>query len=381
MTIEKKLLILVDWFAPGYKAGGPIQSCINLCIALKDKYKIYVLTTDTDHGESKPYNGIVQDKWIFDEQLGVNIFYAKKQTLKASQLAAQIDYVNADFVYLNHLFSPYFVIYPLWLKFSSKIKAKVVVCPRGALYNSALSLKSYKKRPLLYLYKWMGIHRQVTFHATNEREYKAIEQYFPGSEIVVADNLPDTNQPVFSTCIKETGKLKCIFIARIVPIKNLLFLLQSLQKIKEQVTLSIAGPVENEIYWEECNRHIKQLPVNITVNYLGPKSKAELSSLIQQHHLFILPTTGENFGHSIFEAMLSGRPVLISDQTPWLNLEQQNAGWDLPLTEPENFAAIIKKMAECDQEQFESYAKGAWQYAADYINSTKAKEQYYNLFK
>lgn len=381
MTIEKKLLILVDWFAPGYKAGGPIQSCINLCIALKDKYKIYVLTTDTDHGESKPYNGIVQDKWIFDEQLGVNIFYAKKQTLKASQLAAQIDYVNADFVYLNHLFSPYFVIYPLWLKFSGKIKAKVVVCPRGALYNSALSLKSYKKRPLLYLYKWMGIHRQVTFHATNEREYKAIEQYFPGSEIVVADNLPDTNQPVFSTCIKETGKLKCIFIARIVPIKNLLFLLQSLQKIKEQVTLSIAGPVENEIYWEECNRHIKQLPVNITVNYLGPKSKAELSSLIQQHHLFILPTTGENFGHSIFEAMLSGRPVLISDQTPWLNLEQQNAGWDLPLTEPENFAAIIKKMAECDQEQFESYAKGAWQYAADYINSTKAKEQYYNLFK
>jgi hypothetical protein len=27
---------MVDWFAPGYKAGGPIQSCVNVAFALKD---------------------------------------------------------------------------------------------------------------------------------------------------------------------------------------------------------------------------------------------------------------------------------------------------------------------------------------------------------
>ena len=378
---KKKLLILIDWFAPGYKAGGPIQSCINLCIALKENYTIYVLTTDTDHRENVPYPGIVANTWIYNNQLAVNIFYAKKKSLSANQLARQIALIDADFIYLNHLFSPYFVVYPLWLKFRHRVKAKVIVCPRGALYESALSLKSYKKKPLLYLYKWMGVHQEITFHATNEREKKAITLYFPGSKIVVADNLPESVQMAFTTCSKETGRLKCIFIARIVAIKNLLFLLRILRDLQEEISLTIVGPLENSDYWEDCKKSMAALPSNITINYIGAKPKDELPGLIQQHHLFILPTTGENFGHSIFEAMLSGRPVLISDQTPWLNLENQQAGWDVPLSEPAKFANVIQQMANADQYQFNNYATAAWRYAHHFISNPFAREQYLNLFK
>ncbi len=378
---KKRLIIIIDWFAPGFKAGGPIQSCINLCSALRDYYHLYVLTTDTDHGESQSYPGIEADTWLYNVHLGVYTYYAKKKALSTSQLASQIAFVNADFIYLNHLFSPYFVLYPLWLKYKNKINGRVIVCPRGALYDSALSLKSYKKKPLLHLYKWMGIHRQITFHATNKREKKAIARYFPGSEIVVADNLPDTEQSVFASCFKEVGKLKCIFIARIVPIKNLLFLLQILQGIKEQITLTIVGPVSNEVYWRECNKSISLMPANVIVNYIGAKQKNELPELIQQHHLFILPTKGENFGHSIFEALLSGRPVLISNQTPWLNLLQQNAGWDLPLNQPVKFAEIITELANANQNDFDNYARGAWQYAHHFIHTSFTKEKYLNLFK
>ena len=374
------MLILVDWFAPGFKAGGPIQSCVNLCTALKEDYIIYVLTTDTDHGESEAYKGIACNTWLQNDELGVNIYYLKRKILKAAQIAKQIAFVDAHFIYLNHLFSPYFVLFPLWLKYTHQIKAKVVVCPRGALYGSALSLKIYKKRPLLYLYKWMGIHKQVTFHATNEREAAAIKKYFAGSEVVVADNLPDTNQPIFVSCKKEVGKLDCIFIARIVPIKNLLFLLQIVQQLQEMITLTIVGPVEDEAYWQECRRSISQMPVNIIINYLGAKPNSQLLQLIQQHHLFILPTTGENFGHSIFEALSCGRPVLISDQTPWLNLEMQHAGWDLPLLQPEKFVTVIKKVVACNQAQFDSYANGAWQYASNFIHHSLAKQQYLKLF-
>ena len=380
MISKKKLLILVDWFAPGFKAGGPIQSCINLCTALKEDYIIYVLTTDTDHGESEAYKGIACDTWLHNDEFGVDIYYLKRKTLKAAQIAQQIAFVDAHFIYLNHLFSPYFVVFPLWLKYTNRIGGKFVVCPRGALYDSALSLKSYKKKPLLYLYKWMGIHKQITFHATNERELTAIKKYFPGSEVMVADNLPDTNQPIFVSCKKEAGKLDCIFIARIVPIKNLLFLLQIIQQLQEIITLTIVGPVEDEAYWQECKRSISLMPVNIIVNYLGAKPKYELFALIQQHHLFILPTTGENFGHSIFEALSVGRPVLISDQTPWLNLEVQHAGWDLPLLQPEKFVAVIKKVAGYNQTQFDVCASGAWQYADDFIHQTVAKKQYLKLF-
>ena len=380
MDNKKKILILVDWFVPGFKAGGPIQSCVNICKALKNEYKIYVLTTDTDHGEKEPYKGITCNTWIYNNELEASIYYLQKKALKAAQIVEQIAFVDAHFIYLNHLFSPYFVVFPLWLKYTNRVGGKFVVCPRGALYGSALSLKSYKKKPLLYLYQWMGIHKQITFHATNERELTAIKKYFPGSEVMVADNLPDTNQPPFVSCKKVEEKLDCIFIARIVPIKNLLFLLQLLQQLQEMITLTIVGPVEDEAYWQDCKRSISLMPVNITVNYLGAKPNSELSALIQQHHLFILPTKGENFGHSIFEALLCGRPVLISDQTPWLNLEAQNAGWDLPLTAHEKFEDIIRKLAACNQEQFDTCSKGAWQYSGNFIHHTVAIQQYFNLF-
>jgi glycosyltransferase involved in cell wall biosynthesis len=376
----KKLLILVDWFAPGYKAGGPIQSCVNICAALKDSYQIYVLTTDTDHGETKSYAGIKSNEWLYNESLGANIFYIQKPKFKAAQLAAQIKQVDADFIYLNHLFSPYFVVYPLWLKWMNKIRGKVIVCPRGALYDSALFLKYYKKKPLLNVYKWTGMHRKVTFHATNEREQEAIEKYFPGSNILVADNLPDANQKAFESCVKESGTLNCIFIARIVPIKNLLFLLQVLQQVKATLSLTIVGPIEDTAYWENCKVAIQNLPVNITVEYAGSILKNELPALIQQHHLFVLPTTGENFGHAIFEALLSGRPVLISDQTPWLQLEEKKIGWDLTLADPKKFTAVIEQLAEANQYEFDSYANASWHYARNFIDNNAAKNQYFNLF-
>jgi glycosyltransferase involved in cell wall biosynthesis len=380
MNERKKLMILVEWFTPGYKAGGPIQSCLNIVLALKDHYDIYVLTADRDHGETQPYDGIQANQWIANKKLGIQIYYINKQSISLKQVAKEIKLVAPDFIYLNLLFSPHFVIYPLWLKYSQSINATVVVCPRGTLYESALSLKWYKKKPMLYLYKKMGITNHIKFHATNEREKIAINHFFPGSDIQVANNLPNINQPAFTDLQKGSGKINCIFIARIVPIKNLLFILNLLEKIRAQVNFTIVGPAEDMGYWNECKNKISALPKNITVNYLGAKSNDELTHLLQENHLFILPTTGENFGHAIFESFSAGRPVLISDQTPWLNLTRFNAGWDLPLNEPTAFINAIEKAAAWNQQEFDEAAKASWQYAYNFINSPSLIKPYHQIF-
>jgi hypothetical protein len=46
----------------GYKAGGPIQSSLNVALDLQKDFEIFVLTTDTDHAESLPYVGIESNK-------------------------------------------------------------------------------------------------------------------------------------------------------------------------------------------------------------------------------------------------------------------------------------------------------------------------------
>ncbi|MBS1975294.1 MAG: glycosyl transferase, partial [Bacteroidetes bacterium] len=157
---KKKILLLVDWFAPGYKAGGPIQSCVNFAFALRDDFDIYVLTTDTDHGETVPYENIVPNKWIAEN--GFHIFYTRKKTMSLKQLKQTILGADADYVYLNHFYSPYFVIYPLWLKFSGRLKSKVVLCPRGALYDSAIAVKSFKKKPFITLFRWLNMQKKIT---------------------------------------------------------------------------------------------------------------------------------------------------------------------------------------------------------------------------
>ena len=150
--------------------------------------------------------------------------------------------------------------------------------------------------------------------------------------------------------------------------------------VKATIVLTIAGPAEDKVYWETCKQQIEQLPFNIQCNYIGPQANEQLYHLLLQNHLFILPTTGENFGHVIIEALLAGRPVLISDQTPWLNLTEKHAGWHLPLDNIASFATVIEAVASYNQEAFDTIARNAWQYARNFSHNPHLTKPYLQLF-
>ena len=42
---KKKILVFVDWYLPGFKAGGPIRSCANLISHFSNEYDFFVLWT------------------------------------------------------------------------------------------------------------------------------------------------------------------------------------------------------------------------------------------------------------------------------------------------------------------------------------------------
>ena len=172
---KKKILLLVDWFTRGYKAGGPIQSSVNVAFALKEYYDIWVCTTDTDHGETVPYENIPSNQWINFQEEDIKVYYAKKATLDKKQIKEIIAQSGADYIYLNHLFSPLFVVYPLWLRYTGKVKTQVVLCPRGALYDSALAIKPLKKKIFINLFRLLGIPKRILLRAPCE------EHIFPVS--------------------------------------------------------------------------------------------------------------------------------------------------------------------------------------------------------
>jgi glycosyltransferase involved in cell wall biosynthesis len=55
--------------------------------------------------------------------------------------------------------------------------------------------------------------------------------------------------------------------------------------------------------------------------------------------LFLLPSHGENFGLSIAESMANGVPVVVTDSTPWSEINGNGAGWCVPWSK---FPAAVK---------------------------------------
>ena len=374
------LAIFVDWFQPGFKAGGPIRSVTNLALQLQGSCEVYIFTSDRDAGDQQPYPGITTNQWT-DWQPGIRVWYASPDRHRAVE--AEVRSLMPDAVYLNSMFSLPFTILPLRWHVRKALAPRVVLAPRGMLHAGAIQYGMRKKRLFIRAMRLLGAHKRVVWQATDQQEALDIRRHMGrASEVRLVGNVPtsdlDATQPAFPP--KTPGSAKLLYVSRIQPKKNLETLLQCLEKVTGTVHLDLVGPVEDEAYWLACQQHIARLPGNISVDYLGSKPHHEILDLMRHHHLFTLTTHGENFGHAIFDALLSGLPVLLSDQTPWNHVTGAQAGWTFPLSESGSFTKAIQEVVGWDHQQFSVRSRHARQLAIDYLNQSQFKSDYLRLF-
>lgn len=374
------ILIFIDWFSPAYKAGGPIQSCVNLVNFLEDDYKIYVVTSDRDLGDRNPYNNITLNKWISINN-NSTIKYLSRNRSTYQNIKKIVKNINPDFIYLNSMFSRIFTIYPLLLFKFNRLKCKLILVPRGMLKTSALQHKKVKKFIFIRGANLFGLFNNIFFQASNDDELLEIKKNIKNNTPIVLSNLPSTLKKI-SPITKLEKQLNLLFIGRIHTIKNLDFTLQILSKVdkKNLIQLQIIGPREDEDYWCKCVKVIKVLPVNIKVEYLGALPPSQVEQNIKANHFLILPTKGENFGHVIFESFAKGRPVIISNQTPWRNLKSIKVGWDIPLKEEYKFIEAINTATTMKQKEYDAWSKASHQFASNYLENSNLKERYLKLF-
>jgi hypothetical protein len=93
-----------------------------------------------------------------------------------------------------------------------------------------------------------------------------------------------------------------------------------------------------------------------------------------------MPTTGENFGHIIFQSFSNGIPVIISDQTPWRHLHSKSLGWDLPLTDIQGFVSVINHLNKITPDSYSLMSEAVLQHAVSYQENTEILAQNRNLF-
>jgi len=377
------VLTLAFYYLPGYKAGGPIRTLANMVDRLGDEFQFKIITADRDFGDTKPYPGIRIDGW---NSVGkADVFYMSPGRRSLSDFRRPLCSTEYDILYLNSFFSPHFTIKPLLLRRLGLIPAKpLIIAPRGEFSPGALGLKSLKKRVYITAAKALGLYKEAVWQASSRHEEADVRRWFGNdARVTIAPNLP----PVINAADepgavkgKIKGCLKIIFLSRISRKKNLDGALKMLKGLNGDVQFNIYGPMEDKTYWAECQKIISSLSENIEVKYCGSIAHDKVGAVMREHDLFLLPTLGENFGHVILEALCGGCPILISDQTPWRDLEEKGVGWDLPLSKPDMFQEVLQRCVDMNNEEYVKWSERARKYGIGVTKDDGVVEQNRELF-
>lgn len=378
MTETKHILVFIDWYLPGYKAGGPIQSIANLVGKLPLEF--WIVTSLFDHNSDTPYEDIEEATWITRRpNEHVMYFGAGGPSSKAIKNILKVHDYEA--VYLNSLFSTSYAIKPLWVAKKLGLASKIVLAPRGMLKSGALSVKSKKKTAFIRGAKTIGLFSGITWHATNKVEEQEILSSFGKKAVVkIAPNLPRELNERTTIPSKTPGEMRLITVARVSSEKNILGGIHYLSKVLcKRIEWTIFGTKQDQSYLNKCQKAAAQIP-HLTILFEGEIQPTAIPEALQQNHFFYLPTLGENYGHAIAEALLNSVPVIISDKTPWQNLEEKKAGWVLSL-EAENFKSVLEHCANMDHGSYLSWVEGAKSSGLEITQDTSAIEANKRLFE
>jgi glycosyltransferase involved in cell wall biosynthesis len=371
-----KILIFSRYYIPGYRAGGPVRSVSNLVQALKDKFRIRVVCSIYDHGTVEPYENTKPNEWQNIE--GVQTFYAD----------GKIDYKSIynefkpDIIYFNSYFDREFSMLPRTILRNEV--ATLVLAPRGEFSRGALSQKKIRKSIFLLFSKWFHLHRKLFWHTASVAEKNIVQnEIHPlANQLFCINNLPEVKKTVLEELpLKDVSILKIVLPARISNMKNTLTAIRIVNRLDFPVQFDLWGLNEDSQLWNQCLEEIKKSPSHIKVAYRGELVHEKIHDVLKKYDVMFMPTLGENFGHSIVESLAAGLPVVISDQTPWVNLQASGVGYDLSLSDGQKFIDALTFYHRLPTSEFVRVRQSCLNYINQWFKNSEDVKLYEQMFK
>lgn len=375
MRDKENIVAFIDWYRPAFKAGGPIKSLENMVESLEDNFHFHIVTScyDVDNIALEVEANI----WIKKEKY--SIIYLDKAHQKRDFVLQSLEGVSFETIYFNSMFSSAFSVKPI--SYLSSLNKRMVLAPRGMLGKGALRLKRFKKMVFLTIARMKGRYKNLTWHASSlQEEIEIKNQFGPKANVQVALNIFNIPEQKPVIIEKKPNELNLFFFSRIAKKKNLHFALLCLKELDhlEHISLKIIGPIEELNYWETCKGLIDNFK-NIKVEQCEISSSSELPEVVAHTHFFFFPTLHENFGHVIAESLALAKPIIISDHTPWNNLETNNVGFTIGLSQKERYVEILKKCYKMDRMEYAAMQEKCLPYLKEFKEKYSSKEMYYNL--
>ncbi len=185
------------------------------------------------------------------------------------------------------------------------------VTAHGMLDDWSMAQKPLKKKIFLGLFGRRLLEGAAWLHCTAEGEAAQVRRLLPKAKVVVAPLAFDARPFETLPASFAPSELKrVLFLSRIHPKKGLEKLIAACAvsaKRGHPVALGVAGTGETK-YVErlEAETRLRQ----VDAEFLGMVSGAEKIKILRSADVFALPTSQENFGLALIEAMACGTPVI-----------------------------------------------------------------------
>ena len=325
-------------FYPATFYGGPISATWDLSKKLGEKgIEVYVSTTNANGSKKLD---VECNKYLKKEENVFVKYYNEQITNKFSLsflFGIWSDIKKSDIVYIQYLFH-YTVLFSLL--FSVFQKKKIIVCPRGSF--SVFTLNN--KLPFIKLL-WLNFFikpmvNNIVWQASSYLEQRDILNKFPNADVEIINDGIDYDSFQNSISVYRNELLNKFTGITCNDVSNIFFSMGRLHKIKgfdvlidafnlflekdKHAKLIIAGGDDG--VGEQLKNQIEKLNLSSSVFLIGAVNFENKKLLFNNCDFFALASEFESFGIVIAEALSCGKPVVVSNKTPWKDIQINNCG-------------------------------------------------------
>lgn len=320
-----------------FKFGGPARFAIDACrITAAEGHTATILTPDAtdspttwlkeagDRSKQTPTVGRLGSLLRPGGFIGLSGMRHVRASLR-----------NADVVHLHGVWAPS----NLQVAAAARsMGVPYVVSAHGMLDDWCMSQRGTKKRAFLGLGGRYMLEHAARVHCTAQAEADQSKKWFPnGTEAIIPclmDLEPYRDLPGPQLARQKFAALNSdgatvLFLSRLHYKKGPEFLLRAVAQLKElgvPAKVAFAGTGETA-YIDSLKAMAAVLGVEDRVHFLGMVVGREKLSLYQSADVFVLPTSQENFGMVLIEALACGTPIVTTKGVDiWRDIEASGTG-------------------------------------------------------
>jgi glycosyltransferase involved in cell wall biosynthesis len=192
-----------------------------------------------------------------------------------------------------------------------------VLRPLGTLSEWSLGHRQWKKRPYYALLERSHLEAASAIHVTSDAEANDVARLGYGDRARVIPLGVDVDDSLWMRrprTVAVERPLQLLFLSRLHPKKNVPMLLRAMSALANSprvVELTIAGDGD-ATYRAELTTLVAELNLTNRVRFVGHVDGAEKRRVLAEADCFILPSSNENFGLAVAEALAAGLPAILT---------------------------------------------------------------------